>query len=119
MSDPVTPLNAEQTASAELHSMREGYIVRLLVSLDKEINIASGGESDETISARAARLATMVPATPLEKAQHDYGVLMCNFLNLFQADHGAKAIAGDEARAEQTASTEEASGDITILQSNS
>lgn len=112
MSNPITPLTPAQTATAEFKALHHGYIVRNLIAVDTALNVASDGYEDETISSRAARYATMTPTTKLQQVQHDYGVLMSHFLDVFQTDHGSKAEAGDYADAEQIAAVEKDSGDI-------
>lgn len=105
MSDPVTPLNSKQTAAQESKAASEGYFKRILVGLDQNINVDTGGLPDETISARAARLAANGKGFA-----GLYGRWMCGFLNLFQRNHGPKAVAGDAARAAKVLQTENESG---------
>lgn len=107
MSEPITPLNPQQTAAQEQKAASEGYFKRILVCLDQDINVDTGGLPDETISARAARLAANGKGF-----SGFYGRWMCRFLNLWQKNHGPKAIAGDDARARRVAAIEETSGEI-------
>ena len=87
----VTPLNAGQTASEGAQAKRDRYAVRVLIALDMAANVALGGAEDETISADAALMAR----------KHEFlGSVVSRMLNLFEANHGAKAAAGDLARAE-------------------
>ena len=103
MSSPITPLDPQQTAEQEQQASQEGYLHRDAVALDIFINVFTGGKEDETISSRAARAA---------EVGKKWGVDMSKFLNLFQKDHGAKAQAGDVARANEVISLEQASGGI-------
>lgn len=91
MTDPITPLTPEETAAAEQRALHEGFLHRLLGAADVFLNVASGGKPDMTISTRAALA-----------AQHgsEVGRVLSEFLNEFQPDHGAKAAAGDQARAD-------------------
>lgn len=91
MSNPITPLSPAQTASQELKTAHENYIVRTLVAADIAANVAFGGHEDETISTRTAVLA-------LQKNR--FGILVSRFLDLFHKDHGADAAAGDLERAQ-------------------
>lgn len=90
MSDGITPLNAQQTAIQETRAEHENILRRILVQTDILLNVASGGKPDMTISTRAALA-----------AQHgsEVGIALSKFLDVFQPDHGAKAAAGDAARA--------------------
>lgn len=107
MSNPIKPLSEKQTVAQEAKAATERYFERILVSEDDQINVDTGGLPDETISARAARLALSGKGIG-----GFYGRLMSRFLNLFQRDHGAKAIAGDDARARKVEAVEEGSGAI-------
>lgn len=66
------------------------YARRVLVAVDQLGNALTGGEPDETISYRAAvaRAAGSVPACWL-----------CQFLDLFQADHCTKVMQNRNTRA--------------------
>ena len=91
MSDPITPLTPEQLAAQEAQAAKEGYVHRDLVALDQLANVLSGGFPDETISSRSARA---------DLKGRWWGRAMSWFLDRFQKNHGAKAMAGDLERAE-------------------
>ena len=101
MSSGITPLNPEQTKKQEQKADSEGYIHRVLVGADQETNILTGGLPDETISSRAARAAQHGSRT---------GRVLSRFLDLFQRNHGAKAVAADEQRAKEAEQVEDSSG---------
>jgi hypothetical protein len=104
LTDPITPLTAEQTAQQEASAAKDGIIHRDLVAVDIAANvIVLRGREDETISSRAARA---------DVEGKRWGRWMSRFLDFFQSDHGAKAIAGDEERAQAIAQTEADSGAI-------
>jgi hypothetical protein len=65
------------------------YARRVLVALDQFGNALSGGEPDETISYRAARLRAKGVL---------YGCVMCRFLDWFQRDHCALTLAHHDTR---------------------
>lgn len=92
MSDPIIPLTPAQVAACEASADHEGYLHRVIEEADVLANVATGGKQDETISSRSARDA---------EEGHEGGVLMSKFLELFQKDHGATAIAADLERAKQ------------------
>ena len=91
MSDPITPLTPEQVATQKAHAAAESYLHRDLVAFDQMVNVIADGHPDETISSRAARA---------DLKGHWWGRAMSRFLDLFQKDHGAKAMIGDAERAE-------------------
>lgn len=107
MSSPVEPLTPEETAQAEQRALHEGWLHKVLVSVDQTANVFLGGDPDETLSAHAARAA---------EAGSEFGAAVCKFLGLFQNDHGPLAQAGDEARAEQIETLEMASGGVAAAQ---
>ena len=82
----------------EAQTAKEGYLHRLAVAFDIFVNVLFRGREDETISARSYRAA-------LEGKL--WGRILNACLNLIQANHGAKAAAGDLERAQSIASTEE------------
>jgi hypothetical protein len=101
MSDGITPLTPGELALQEAQAEKEAYLRRALIGLDMFINVLTDGDPDETISSRSARAA--------EKGKH-WGVFMAKFLDVFQHDHGAKAQAGDVARAQAEIAAEDSSG---------
>jgi hypothetical protein len=100
MSDGITPLTPDQLARQEAQAEKEAYLKRALIGLDMFMNVLTDGDPDETISSRSARAA--------EKGKHS-GIFMSKFLDVFQHDHGAKAQAGDVARAQAVIATEDSS----------
>jgi hypothetical protein len=103
MSDGIVPLNPAQVAAQEAQAEKEAYLKRALIGLDMFMNVLTDGDPDETISSRSARAA--------EKGRK-WGIFMSKFLDEFQKDHGAKAQAGDIARATVVITAEETSGGI-------
>ena len=98
MSDPITPLTPAQQAIQEAQASKEGFVKRNLIAIDDLGNTLTGGHNDETISARTARDA--------EQGRW-LGKVISRGLNLFQKNHGAKAIAGDLERAQTIVQVEE------------
>lgn len=90
MSDPITPLTPPQVAEHEASAAHEGYLHRVTEEADVLVNVATGGKQNETISSRAARA---------DERGSKFGKLLSGFLDLFQRDHGATAIAADLERA--------------------
>lgn len=101
MPDPIQPLTPSEAATEQSQAAHEGYIHRNLVAIDQAANVALGGRPDETISSRAARA---------DRSGKWWGRTLSRFLDLFQTDHGADAVAGDAERAESIDSTEHGSG---------
>ena len=101
MSTGITPLTPQQTAAQELKASQEAYPKRFLIALDMFMNVITDGDPDETISSRSARAA---------QQGKSWGIEMSKFLDLFQKDHGAKAVAGDVARAADIQVIEDKSG---------
>lgn len=101
MDSGITPLTPAQEEKSKASAAREGYFQRILVGADVEANIITGGHPDETISSRAARDAAK---------GHLFGKLLSKVLDIFQRNHGAKAVAGDLERAEIAERLEETSG---------
>lgn len=90
MSDGLTPLTPDQIALQEAQAAHEGYIHRTVVALDQFANVLLDGVPDMTISSRAAIAA--------QKGK-TWGIGLSKLLDVFQADHGMKADAGDLERA--------------------
>jgi hypothetical protein len=91
MTDPVIALSTPQEEAQELQASQEGWAHRVLVALDQFGNVfLFRGQPGETISTHAARA---------DRLGKTWGRWMCITLNLFQADHGSKARAGDIQRA--------------------
>lgn len=101
MDTGVSPLTAAQTSEQEKQASKEGYVRRVLIGFDQFVNVVCGGHPDETISARSGRAAAEGKL---------WGKAMSRFLDVFQPDHGAKAEAGDLARAERVAYLEQNQG---------
>jgi hypothetical protein len=105
-SDPIIPLTPAQTQEQELQAIHEGYLRRLISAADVFANVAGGGQPDMTISSRAALAA---------KHGSKIGIALSKFLGDIQPDHGAKADAGDLARAQAVVTTELASGQVAVV----
>jgi hypothetical protein len=104
MSNPITPIDKTAELKDFGEVQREGYIHRFLIAFDIFCNVVFfNGDEDETISSHSARAATQGKR---------WGIVLSKFLNLFQRDHGAHAIAGDEERALNIERIEENSGVI-------
>jgi len=100
----LTPLDAAQTAAQEAQAAKEGWLHRILVAFDIFCNVTFfRGLEDETISSHSARAC---------EEGKTWGIWMSAFLNFFQSDHGVKAQAGDEERAEEVSQVEDKSGGI-------
>jgi hypothetical protein len=104
MSSPITPITAQQEQKDFVEVRREHYLRRCLIAFDIFCNVVFFfGDEDETISSHSARAATQGKR---------WGIVLSWFLDLFQRDHGAHAVAGDEARALDIEQVEETSGVI-------
>lgn len=102
MNDPLTPLTPAQTANAEKNALKEGYVKRVEVGADVELNIILDGLPNETMSARGARA---------DANGSKFGrVFSWVLTKIFGKNHGAKACAGDAARAARVAAAEANSG---------
>lgn len=102
-SDGIVPLTQAQFVEQEKAVAKEGALVRDLVAVDECANTLMGGLPDETISSRLAR----------DAEKHEViGEIGSKILDEFEADHGAKAQAGDVERAEAVIAAEKASGGI-------
>jgi hypothetical protein len=99
MSDTgITPLTPAQIAQQEQQAAREGFIKRDLVAIDEAAGTILGGPPDVTISSDLA-----VDATEGHGIVKELGEVGSKILDVFQTDHGAKAIAGDLERAQAAA----------------
>lgn len=101
MSDQDTPLTPAQVATQEAQASKEGYVHQVLVSLDQAGNVVGSpifllqkGLPGETISSHVRRIMD----DPNAKHKLVAGILN-HVLNEIQANHGAKAEAGDLERA--------------------
>lgn len=101
MPNPITPLTAAQEQATEAQVVKEGYPKRVLIALDQFGAALAGDDNDETISSWSAR--ESVKGNPLGKA-------ISAVLNVFQKDHGAKAMAGDVERAKEVTVLEHTDG---------
>ena len=101
MSTAVTPLTPQQAQISERGSLDHTYPVRVALSLDKLLATAfyMTRDTDKTMSTVFAEWATRKPQGSFDQV---LGQHMCDFLNLFSKDHGAKAELGDLARAQAT-----------------
>lgn len=104
MSTGITKLDTAETKKAEATAVYSPYYIRVLIALDVFINVIFNGNLDETLSARSARAAT---------EGKRWGILLSKFLDLFQRNHGAQAVASDLTRAKEVEYLENTSGDIT------
>lgn len=107
MSNPVKPLNPQQTKIAEQKGAKEGYIHRGLVAFDDLVNVLLDGNPDETISARMGRW-----AFDDHGLKRDIGTAVCSGLGEIQDNHDAEAVAADTERAKRLLQIEENSGII-------
>ncbi|MDE2099242.1 MAG: hypothetical protein KGL39_18455 [Patescibacteria group bacterium] len=105
MAEPVTPLSPGDFAGNIAKADDESYVHKDFVAFDQFVNVLADGNPDETISSRMARWATEEQPGSLK---HRIGTGMCDFLNLFQKDHGAVAEASDLGRAKAVEHVEEA-----------
>ena len=111
--DPVQPLDAQQTAAAEKRALHHGYFVRNFLALDDLFATLTGDKVEgESESARWARLALLKPETTMEQLGYDIGVIGIRCLDVIQDNHGALAIAGDNADGQHLANVEAATGAI-------
>lgn len=91
------PFTQVDVVKAMALAAKEGWLHRFLVALDIFCNVTFlRGQQDETISTHSYRAS-------LEGKL--WGKLMTGWLNLFQANHGAKAASGDLQRAQVRVAT--------------
>lgn len=88
------PWTQADTAASEAASIKGPYWYRLLRAFDVFCNVASGGEEDETISARCGRWSMRPHGHLVQK-------FMIRWLDVLQGDHGFQAMSGDLARAQR------------------
>jgi hypothetical protein len=65
------------------------YTMNWLLLLDRALNVAAGGASDETMSSRAGKGM---------KEGKRWACVLCKFLNIFQKDHCLKSIDADDGK---------------------
>jgi hypothetical protein len=95
-----TPLTPAQVLQAQINAAHHNYVQRILTGVDDLGNVLSGGNLDETISARVGRLA----------AQGNELARFIRFgLDLIQRNHCELAEAGDLARAKAIEQVEQES----------
>ena len=95
MSNPVTPLNPEQTAAAEKNSSRHNYIQRVLQAVDMLGDALADQPNDMTISTSEGIAALKDKGFTGFQAR-----VVCHVLGWIQHNHDARAAAGDYWRAE-------------------
>jgi len=103
VNEGLTPAQIEQ---AERNAARESYPHRVLVALDQDVNVDTGGLPDETISARVRRISDAHPGWSWNPGVWLAKALNAG-LNMIQKNHGQRAQAGDLERAEAVERTEE------------
>lgn len=106
-------LTSAQIRHAEKNAAAEGFLHRVAVAADQDLNVDSGGLPDETISSRVRRISNAHP-----RWSWNPGVWLAKSinagLNLLQSDHGQRAQSGDLERALKVASTESRSLKISV-----
>jgi hypothetical protein len=109
MGDQLTPAQIERT---EKNAASEGFLHRVAVAADQDLNVDTGGLPDETISSRVRRITDAHP-----HGSWNPGVIFAKALNaalnFIQRNHGQKAQAGDLQRALTVAEIEERALQIT------
>jgi len=102
MADQLTPAQIER---AEENAANEGFLHRVAVAADQDVNVDLGGLPDETISSRVRRISDAHP-----RWSWNPGVWLAKSLNaglnIVQRNHGQKAQSGDLERSLKVASTE-------------
>ena len=107
MTAAITPLTPVQVTIQETTAEKEDYLQKDAVGFDQFVNVLLDGDPDETISSRMARW-----ATEDRGLKHAIGTAVSKGLDLIQPDHGAKAEAGDVARAQTVVTIEVKSGTV-------
>jgi len=102
MPDKLTPAQIQQ---AQKNAADDGFLHRVAVAADQDLNVDSGGLPDETISSRVRRISDAHP-----RCSWNPGVWLAKTinagLNLLQNNHGQRAQSGDLERALKVAATE-------------
>lgn len=117
MTDRLTPAQIRQT---EKNAAAEGFLHRVVVAADQDLNVDTGGLPDETISSRIRRI-----SDAHSRRGWNPGVWVAKALNaglnFVQRNHGQHAQASDLERALKVAATEQATlglpGDALQLES--
>lgn len=103
MAEKLSPAQIQQ---AETDAAAEGFLHRVAVAADQDLNVDTGGLPDETISSRVRRIGDAHP-----RWGWNPGVWLAKALNaglnLIQRNHGQHAQAGDLERALKVAETEQ------------
>lgn len=107
MDKVITPLTPAEEAQQKKQVTEEPYLERVAVAIDDLANVVTDGLPDETISSRMARWDTEDTGI-----RHEVGEVVSEGLDLLQPDHGVKAEAGDEQRAETVIAAEEKTDDL-------
>ncbi len=108
MAGQLTPPQIQQ---AEKSAAAEGFLHRVAVAADQDLNVDSGGLPDETISSRVRRISNAHPRWGWNPGVWLAKVLNAG-LNLIQRNHGQHAQAGDLERALKVANTERVALDL-------
>jgi hypothetical protein len=103
MTEKMTPAQIRQT---EKNAAAEGFLHRVAVAADQDLNVDTGGLPDETISSRVRRI-----SDAHSRWDWNPGVWLAKTLNaglnFIQRNHGQHAQAGDLERALKVAATEQ------------
>jgi len=110
MAHKLTPAQIQQ---AEKNAAAEGFLHRVAVAADQDLNVDSGGLPDETISSRIRRVCNAHP-----RWSWNPGIWFAKTINaaldLLQNGHGQRAQCGDLERALKVAATESWSLGISV-----
>jgi hypothetical protein len=104
MADELTPAQIQQ---AEKNAADDGFLHRVAVAADQDLNVDSGGLPDETISSRVRRVCDTHPRWSWNPGVWFAKTINAG-LNLLQNDHGQRAQSGDLERAMKVVGTERA-----------
>jgi hypothetical protein len=95
----IGPLSKEDADEFSSRVLKEGKFIRWMISLDVSINdLFLNGINNETISSHIGRAA-------LNNKQ--WAIFFAKFLNLFEANHVAKSMAGDRGRGRNVVNLED------------